>query len=169
MLAFAFLTMLTSLGATVTVMDWWNRDKVPPVMTVSSTSTPSAEVATPPPTAPPRLQQEPAISQAPLPANPLPAATVSPDEDFVPPKLLKRVEPEYTRDAQVRRIEGIVALRLFVTPNGNVRKIKVIRRLDTGLDRNAIEAISHWHYAPATQNGHAVTAQITEEISFHLP
>ena len=86
-----------------------------------------------------------------------------------PPKLVKRVEPQYTADALSHKIEGKVRLSFFVTPNGNVRTIRVIHRLDTGLDREAIEALSHWRYSPALVNGRPTTVQITEEIDFHLP
>jgi TonB family protein len=85
-----------------------------------------------------------------------------------PPKLVKRVEPQYTAEALSHRIEGKVRLSFFVTPNGNVRTIRVIHRLDTGLDREAIEALSHWRYSPALVNGHPTTVQMTEEIDFHL-
>jgi TonB family protein len=101
---------------------------------------------------------------------PEPASTSNHDDSssVTPPKLVKRVEPQYTADALSHKIEGKVRLSFFVTPNGNVRTIRVIHRLDTGLDRQAIEALSHWHYSPALVNGHPTTVQMTEEIDFHL-
>jgi TonB family protein len=101
---------------------------------------------------------------------PEPAGTSNHDDSssVTPPKLVKRVEPQYTADALSRKIEGKVRLSFFVTPNGNVRTIRVIHRLDTGLDREAIEALSHWRYSPALVNGRPTTVQMTEEIDFHL-
>jgi TonB family protein len=87
---------------------------------------------------------------------------------FVPPRLLRRVEPQYTAEAASRKIQGKVTLRFTVTPNGNVRTIRVVRRLDTGLDRNAIDALAHWRYSPALVNGRPTAVQVTEEIDFHL-
>jgi periplasmic protein TonB len=85
------------------------------------------------------------------------------------PKLVKRVEPRYTADALAKRIEGKVSLSFFVMPNGHVRTIRVVHRLDIGLDRAAIDALSHWRYTPAVVNGLPATVEMTEEIEFHLP
>ncbi|MBV8808364.1 MAG: TonB family protein [Acidobacteriaceae bacterium] len=56
-----------------------------------------------------------------------------------------------------------------VTPNGNVRSIRVVRHLDTELDRRAIEAIADWHYSPALVDGRPTAVQLTAEIDFRLP
>jgi len=85
------------------------------------------------------------------------------------PKLVKRVAPQYTSDAVSRKIEGTVGLSFFVMPNGYVRTIRVIHPLDPGLDRSAIEAVSHWHYTPALVDGRPATVQITADIDFRLP
>jgi periplasmic protein TonB len=103
--------------------------------------------------------------------SPEPASTSNYNDpsSVTPPKLVRRVEPRYTADALSRKIEGKVRLSFFVTPNGNVRTIRVIHRLETGLDREAIEALSHWRYSPALVDGRPTTVQITEEIDFRLP
>jgi protein TonB len=100
------------------------------------------------------------------PASPSTSSNVA---SVVSPKLVKRIDPQYTQSALSHKIEGRVGLSFFVTPAGNVRKIRVIRRLDTGLDQEAIKALSHWHYSPALVNGRPIEVRITEEIEFHLP
>ena len=81
---------------------------------------------------------------------------------FIPPKLVRRVEPVYAGS----KLRGTVRLSLFVTPAGNVRTIKVIRRLDATLDRYAIQAVAQWRYQPALINGRPATVQITEDVAF---
>ena len=81
---------------------------------------------------------------------------------YIPPKLIKRVEPVYSGS----KLRGTVRLSLFVTQSGNVRTIKVIRRLDAGLDRNAIQAVAQWRYQPALIDGRPATVQITEDVAF---
>jgi periplasmic protein TonB len=146
---------------TIAVMDWWNRSRLPMEYVVPGPSTtairPEAE-----PSAPTTLktpEKKPLRSATPTRSN----------TSFIGPKLVKRVEPKYTAYAASRKIEGKVKLSFVVMPNGNVRTIRVIRRLDTGLDRSAIEALSHWRYSPALVDGRPTAVQRTEEIAFHLP
>ena len=51
-----------------------------------------------------------------------------------PPRLRRRVTPEYTDDALARKIEGIVILEVVILKNGRVGPARVIRSLDAGLD-----------------------------------
>jgi protein TonB len=113
----------------------------------------------------------PVTTKVPAEKAPEPARSISSakSSSVTSPKLVKRVEPRYTRDALSKRIEGKVRLSFFVMPNGHVRTIRVVHRLDTGLDRSAIEALSHWRYTPALVNGRPTTVQIAEEIEFRLP
>jgi TonB family protein len=56
------------------------------------------------------------------------------------PRLLYKVEPEYSEEARKSRLEGTVTLRIVVGSDGKDRDFKVLRRLGLGLDENAITA-----------------------------
>jgi outer membrane biosynthesis protein TonB len=46
--------------------------------------------------------------------------------------------------------------------------MKVIRSLEPGLDRKAMECVSQWRFRPASRNVEAITAFATVEVHFKL-
>lgn len=85
-----------------------------------------------------------------------------------PPKVVSKVEPNYTDSARQAKIEGQVALSLEVTPQGRAKNIRVTKSLDNGLDREAIAAIEKWRFAPGVKDGKAVRVVAIIEVNFRL-
>ena len=52
--------------------------------------------------------------------------------------------------------------------DGVARDIQVIRPLDAGLDRKAIECVKTWRFRPASRNSQPVTAFASVEVRFRL-
>jgi TonB family protein len=88
--------------------------------------------------------------------------------DVTQPRILSKVEPEYTQEAKDAKIEGPVMLEAEITPAGIPENIRVIRSLDPGLDARAISALSEWRFKPGTKGGEPVTVFARIEINFHL-
>jgi TonB family protein len=84
------------------------------------------------------------------------------------PSLISRHAPEYTPAAKQAGIQGTVELSVTIGTDGVARDIQVIRPLDTGLDRKAIECVKTWRFRPASRNGQPVTAFATVEVKFRL-
>ena len=84
------------------------------------------------------------------------------------PKLLSKVEPQYTQEAKDAAIEGAVVLKVEITPAGNAENIVVTKSLDAGLDANAVTAVSNWRFQPGTKDGGPVTVAAVIEVNFHL-
>ena len=84
------------------------------------------------------------------------------------PRLLYKVEPEYSEIARAAKYQGTVLLYIEVSPDGVARNIQVIRSLGLGLDQKAIEAVSQWKFQPGTKDGQPVTVQATIEVNFRL-
>ena len=84
-----------------------------------------------------------------------PTATYSPD-------------PEYSEEARKAKYQGVVVLWCVVTPEGQVRDVKVARSLGLGLDQKAIEAVKTWRFTPGMKDGVPVAVQINVEVSFRL-
>lgn len=88
--------------------------------------------------------------------------------DVSAPKVIYKVEPEYTEEARNAKINGTVLLFVVVDASGNPGNIQVIRGLDPGLDKNAIAAISQWRFDPARKNDRPVAVQANIEVNFRL-
>ena len=85
------------------------------------------------------------------------------------PKLVFKVEPQYTGQARDAGIQGKVKLSFVVGRNGKPRDIRVIEGLERGLDKNAIAALEQWRFEPATKNGLPVEIRAVAEIVYKLP
>jgi TonB family protein len=88
--------------------------------------------------------------------------------DVLPPRVLEKKEPEYTRDAVKRKIQGTVVLSIVIASDGLPENIRVRRSLDPGLDNNAVESVRQYRFAPATKNGEPVAVEATVEVNFRM-
>ena len=77
-----------------------------------------------------------------------------------PPKVVQKVDPEYTAEAKKAHIEGNVVLDLTVGAVGDVEDVKVIERLSHGLTESAVDAVRQWKFEPR-QGGKSVVVRIT--------
>lgn len=86
------------------------------------------------------------------------------------PRLLRRVEPQYTADAMRAKVQGTVEIECIVQPNGTCSNIEVVRSLDPifGLDQEAIKAVQQWRFVPGRRQGQEVPVRMTFELTFKL-
>jgi len=49
-----------------------------------------------------------------------------------------------------------------------VDAVKIVRPLEPGLDRNAVDAVKQWKFTSATKDGKLVAVQIDVEVGFRL-
>jgi TonB family protein len=89
-------------------------------------------------------------------------------DGIVPPKVLSKVDPEYTQEDKDAKVEGSVLLKIVVTSAGTAEDIQVVKSLTPGLDEKAIEAIKKWAFQPGTKDGQAVDVYATIEVNFRL-
>jgi TonB family protein len=101
---------------------------------------------------------------------PLPDALPQDAKGMQAPMLRLSVEPNYTSDAMRAIIQGDVELDVVIDTDGTVDSVRVVRSLDSkhGLDRQAVEAASHWVFEPARQSGQPVAVHATVILTFRL-
>jgi TonB family protein len=90
------------------------------------------------------------------------------EDGVTPPKLISKVEPDYSEEARRAKIEGTVVLNVEIRPNGRARNLRVTRSLDAGLDQKAMEAIEKWTFQPGQKDGKPVAVAATIEVNFRL-
>lgn len=88
--------------------------------------------------------------------------------DVSKPILLSKVEPEYTEAAKKDKVQGTTLLNVTIGKEGTPTNIHVLRPLRPDLDANAISAVTHWRFTPATHNGAPVPVAANIEINFKL-
>jgi periplasmic protein TonB len=84
------------------------------------------------------------------------------------PKVLFRVEPEFSEEARKNKMQGVVILRVIIGTDGKPHEVSVQRSLGMGLDEKAIEAVRQWRFEPGTKDGQPVPVEVSMEVSFHL-
>ena len=87
---------------------------------------------------------------------------------ITPPKLLYKIEPDYTQEAKQARIQGTVALKAKVSVDGRPEDIIIVKSLDPGLDSKAIDAVKQWRFKPGMRDGTPIPVWVTIEVHFKL-
>jgi TonB family protein len=88
--------------------------------------------------------------------------------DVSSPRVLYRVDPQYTEEARADKISGSVMLSIVVGPDGHAYDINVVKSLDPGLDRNAALAVQEWRFQPGVRDGEAVAVRASIEVNYRL-
>ena len=84
------------------------------------------------------------------------------------PKLLSKVEPEYSPKARAEHIEGTVLLDVIVDEHGRATNITVVSPLGFGLDECAQAAVEKWGFQPGEKDGRPVRIEVTIEVHFRF-
>lgn len=118
---------------------------------------------------PPKPAENAARSAEPPPA-PAPEPPKQPVREPVrtAPKLLQQAPAAYTDQARSAGIEGVVLLSVDIDERGVPVRARVLKPLDPGLDRSAIQSLAGWRFQPATEDGKPVGATVNVEVKFNL-
>jgi TonB family protein len=84
------------------------------------------------------------------------------------PKVIYRVEPEFSEEARKNKWQGLVLLHVIIGTDGKAHDITVSRSLGMGLDEKAIEAVKQWRFEPGHKDGQPVNVEVSFEVSFRL-
>lgn len=88
---------------------------------------------------------------------------------YVPPRIVRSVEPEYPEDARKRRIEGTVIYRATISPDGKLIEALLEAGAHELLNRAALEALERMLFVPAARDGRPVQGQISVPFTFGTP
>lgn len=114
-----------------------------------------------------RLAREQAAPQT-APPPPRPEGVFRVGSGVQAPRLLFKLEPEYTQEARAAKFQGKVVLYVEVGPDGEPRNTRVLRSLGLGLDEKALRAVRQWRFAPGMKEGQPVAVAATIEMNFRL-
>lgn len=89
-------------------------------------------------------------------------------EEDKPPRVLSKVDPQYTQRARDEKIEGTVLLSVEISEEGHAEQIRVRRGLHPDLDDAAVVAVQQWRFAPGRKKGKPVRVPVCIEVNFRL-
>ena len=81
--------------------------------------------------------------------------------------LVKRVNPDYSKDLRKKRIQGMVVLKVRISKDGDVIDMKLVSG-HPALAQAAIDAVKQWKYKPYLLNGEAVEVETQVLVNFTL-
>lgn len=84
------------------------------------------------------------------------------------PVITAKPKPSYTKDARRNGVQGYVILKVVLSANGKIGRIRVVRGLPAGLTENAIKAACKIEFKPAMKQGQPVAQWLTVEYAFRL-
>jgi TonB family protein len=84
------------------------------------------------------------------------------------PRILRRIDPQYTPNARADKLSGTVLLSMVVGADGLAHDIKVMKRVGDGLDEKAVEAVRKWRFVPGQKEGVPVAVRAQVEVNFKL-
>jgi protein TonB len=84
-----------------------------------------------------------------------------------PPKLVRRVEPDYPEMARLARVQGVVVLEATTDVCGRVTAVRVLRSIPL-LDEAAVAAVRQWIYEPLVINGRPRPVTFSVTVRFVL-
>ena len=83
------------------------------------------------------------------------------------PKVLKKVEPEFTAEARRAQIAPSLFLMRIVVPTvGPPCNIRIVSPIGFGLDEAAVEAARKWEFLPARADGMPIAFEASIQVSF---
>ena len=83
-------------------------------------------------------------------------------------EITSRAEPGYTREARRVGVQGLVVLKVLLTGEGKIDRVRVVRRLPYGLTENAIFAACEIKFKPAMKGGQPVSQWVEIQYGFRL-
>ncbi|WP_128915605.1 energy transducer TonB [Granulicella sibirica] len=81
--------------------------------------------------------------------------------------LVKRVDPQFPKEAKRRKINGLVVLRVIIGTDGTVKKLRVISGPEL-LQTSFSKAVKQWVYKPYLINGVPVEVETTIALEYAM-
>jgi protein TonB len=85
------------------------------------------------------------------------------------PKPIFQSPPRYPNELRSERKKGQVYVVFVVNKNGRVENPVAKRATHPAFEKAAIDAIRQWKFEPATRGGEAVSAKMSQPITFNPP
>ena len=86
-----------------------------------------------------------------------------------PATPVSQVAPNYSRDLRVDQEEGEVVVGFTITTDGKVANPVVVSSTNRTLNKPTLDAVRKWKFAPAMNDGVAVSVNVLQPVAFTIP
>jgi protein TonB len=93
---------------------------------------------------------------------------VAPKEVDARAVITEKPKPAYTKEARRNGIQGFVTLKVLLSGDRRVSRVRVVKGLPAGLTENAIRAACKMEFKPAIKDGQPVSQWVTADYVFRL-
>jgi len=84
------------------------------------------------------------------------------------PKLVSKVDPDYTREARDAGISGLILTKCVITVHGSLERCRIIRGIPL-MDQAVLASLSQWRYSPVLYQGRATAVEYVIPVRLVLP
>ena len=85
-----------------------------------------------------------------------------------PPVKLSAPSPQYTEEARMARIQGVVIIEAMIDREGEIQCARILKDLPLDLGTSAVNAVKTWRFKPATIKGEPVNVFYNLSVNFRL-
>src|SRR5712691_2954156 len=93
---------------------------------------------------------------------------VAPKEADTRAVITEKPKPAYTKEARRNGIQGFVTLKVLLSAERKISRVRVLKGLPAGLTENAIRAACKMEFKPAMKDGQPVSQWVTADYVFRL-
>ncbi len=98
--------------------------------------------------------------------TPLPEGVYRLTRRVTAPRLISKVDPQYSEEARMAKLTGTVRISAIVGEDGEPRGVHAATSPGLGLDEAAIAAVRKWRFKPGEKDGIPVPVSVDVEVSF---
>jgi TonB family protein len=91
-----------------------------------------------------------------------------PNEVTVKAKILRKAQPQYTKEARRNNTSGTIVVGMVLRASGEVSDIVIIKGLPDGLNDSAVRAAQATEFEPALKDDQKVSQYIRMEYGFRI-
>lgn len=84
------------------------------------------------------------------------------------PRLVSKVDPEYTREARDANVQGVVLAKCVITTFGTLERCRILKGI-AAMDRAVLSALASWRYTPVLYRGKPTAVEYVIPIRLTLP
>jgi TonB family protein len=84
------------------------------------------------------------------------------------PKILQMKQPDFNDAARKLKYGGNVLINFWLSPDGTVSHMSLIRPIGLGLDERALAAVEKYTFSPATMDDKPVLVELNVEVNFQI-